>query len=197
MFGFVAERDNAVVVANRIFEMKLYNLFLSEEEMGSRSFCDATEMRSQFVVRGMLQMKLVLEKFCQYYGEICGEREERFLEEDGRRLFLLYLRPIINGTGNYYIEAQTRDERRTDIIVDYLGEQFIIELKIWHGNEYNERGERQLAEYLDYYHKDKGYLLSFNFNKKKETGVREIVLGTKTIVEAVVWKPKVELLQRS
>ena len=38
--------------------------------------------------RGMLQMKLVLEKFCQYYGEIYGEREERFLEEDGRRLFV-------------------------------------------------------------------------------------------------------------
>lgn len=36
MFGFVAERDNAVVVANRLFEMKLYNLFLSEEEMEKR-----------------------------------------------------------------------------------------------------------------------------------------------------------------
>lgn len=31
------------------------------------------------------------------------------------------LKPIINGIGNYYIEAQTRDGRRTDIIVDYLG----------------------------------------------------------------------------
>ncbi len=41
----------------------------------------------------------------------------------------------------------------------YLGEQFIIETKIWHGNEYNERGEKQLAEYLDYYHKERGYLL--------------------------------------
>ncbi len=110
----------------------------------------------------------------------------QFIEKFGRKIFLLYLRPIINGTGNYYIEAQTRDERRTDIIVDYLGEQFIIELKIWHGNEYNERGEKQLAEYLDYYDKNKGYLLSFNFNKKKETGVKHIVLGDKTIVEAVV-----------
>lgn len=57
---------------------------------------------------------------------------------------LLYLKPIINGTGNYYLESQTRDERRTDVIVDYLGEQFIVELKIWHGIEYNERGEKQL-----------------------------------------------------
>lgn len=52
----------------------------------------------------------------------------------------MFLRPIINGTGNYYIEAQTRDARRTDVIVDYLGEQFIIELKKWYGTEYNARG---------------------------------------------------------
>ena len=59
-------------------------------------------------------------------------------------------------------------------------------MKIWRGNEYNERGEHQLTEYLDYFHKDKGYLLSFNFNKKKETGVKTITLGEKIIVEAVV-----------
>ncbi|MCM1123830.1 MAG: hypothetical protein NC416_14700 [Eubacterium sp.] len=72
------------------------------------------------------------------------------------------------------------------MIVDYLGEQFVVELKIWRGNEYHERGEEQLAEYLDYFHKDKGYMLSFNFNKKKEAGVKSIRVGGKLIVEAVV-----------
>ena len=67
-----------------------------------------------------------------------------------------------------------------------MGEQFVIELKIWRGNEYNERGERQLAEYLKYFHQKKGYLLSFNFNKKKEIGIKELRIQGKTIVEAVV-----------
>lgn len=67
-----------------------------------------------------------------------------------------------------------------------MGEQFIVELKIWHGNEYNERGEQQLVDYLDYYHKDKGYMISFNFNQKKEVGVKTIMVGDKTVVEAVV-----------
>lgn len=71
-------------------------------------------------------------------------------------------------------------------MVDYRGEQFVVEMKIWRGNEYNERGERQLAEYLDYYRLKKGYMLSFHFNKKKEIGVKEINVGDKTIVEAVV-----------
>ena len=50
----------------------------------------------------------------------------------------------------------------------------------------NQRGERQLVEYLEYYRKDKGYMLSFKFNKKKEIGVKELSVGGKTIVEAVV-----------
>jgi len=59
-------------------------------------------------------------------------------------------------------------------------------MKIWHGNEYNERGERQLAEYLDYFHLEKGYMLSFNFNQKKQIGVKELRVEGKTIIEAVV-----------
>ena len=99
---------------------------------------------------------------------------------------MLYLRPIINGTGNYYIEAQTRDQKRTDVIVDYLGKQYIVELKIWRGEEYNTEGEKQIAEYLNYYHLEKGYLLSFNFNKNKKSGMKTIQVNGKTVIEAVV-----------
>lgn len=186
MFGYIRNVAGSIQVANRIFEMRLYNLFLSEEELTNALYDKAQGNQFQFVSSGRLDMDLVIEKFVLYFQDIYGEQEEKFLEEQGRKLFLLYLKPIINGTGNYYIEAQTRDARRTDVIVDYLGEQFIIELKIWHGNEYRERGEKQLADYLDYYHKDRGYLVSFNFNRNKKTGIQEILIGTKTIVEAVV-----------
>ena len=74
----------------------------------------------------------------------------------------------------------------TDIIVDYKGKRFIIELKIWHGNEYNLRGQKQLFDYLDYYKEDKGYLLSFNFNKNKKTGVNELKYDGRKIMEVVV-----------
>lgn len=58
---------------------------------------------------------------------------------------------------------------------------------IWHGQEYNKRGENQLLEYLNYYYLQKGYMLSFNFNKNKQIGVKEVGLGDKVLVEAVVW----------
>lgn len=70
--------------------------------------------------------------------------------------------------------------------MDYHGRQYICELKIWRGDEYNRRGEEQLAGYLEAYRQTTGYLLSFNFNKNKKTGLQEIHCQGKTIVEAVV-----------
>jgi len=75
---------------------------------------------------------------------------------------------------------------RTDIILDYLGRQYVCELKIWRGGEYHRRGERQLQEYLDSCHLTTGYMLIFNFNHKKKTGIRKIQAGGKTLIEAVV-----------
>lgn len=187
MFGFVKRRNGTIVLANRIFELLLYNFFLSSPEMQKNSIYDAAlKDRNQFIRDGCLDMRLVLEKFVLHFDQLYGDRNQAFLEEDGRRFFLLYLKPIINGTGNYYIESQTRNMERTDVIVDYCGEQFVVELKIWRGNAYNERGEEQLSAYLDYYHLKKGYMLSFNFNKSKRIGVKEIQIRDKILVEAVV-----------
>lgn len=187
MFGFIKNEHGEAVIANRIFETRLYNFYLSASEMQKLDIYKASlQDRNRFIEDGSLNMRLILEKFALHFNELYGNRTESFLEEEGRKLFLLYLRPIINGTGNYYIEARTRDFQRTDIIVDYNGEQYIIEMKVWHGSEYNKRGEQQLVGYLDAYGKEKGYMVSFNFNKKKEIGVHEIKIGEKTLIEASV-----------
>ena len=187
LFGFVKGQNGILLVANRIFETWLYNRYLSMAEMQKEDIYAASlQDKNQFIVGGHLNIRLILEKFVMHFNDLYGNKSEAFLEEEGRKYFLLYLRPIINGTGNYYIESQTRDLRRTDIIIDYLGEQYIIEMKIWHGNEYHTRGEQQLMAYLDAYHLQKGYMLSFNFNKNKQIGVQELVIGDKVLIEAVV-----------
>ncbi|MCI9491046.1 AAA-like domain-containing protein [Lachnospiraceae bacterium 48-42] len=185
MFGFVRRSGNLVIVANRIFETLLYNFFLIGTQQ-EKIYDEALKDKNQFIQNGHLDMHLVLEKFVLHFNDLYGELGQTFYEEDGRRFFLLYLRPIINGTGHYYVEAQTRNRERTDIIVDYGGEQFIVELKVWRGDAYHTRGEKQISDYLDYYHLKKGYMLSFNFNKKKESGVREVLIGNKLLIEAVV-----------
>lgn len=44
---------------------------------------------------------------------------------------------------------------------------YILELKIWHGEEYHKKGLMQLGEYLDQYNLNKGYLLIFDFRESK------------------------------
>lgn len=187
MFGFIKNKNGSIIIANRIFETVFYNFYLAMAEVQNTeiykaALCD----KSQFVCGGRLNMELILEKFVRHFDDLYGDQSDKFKEEDGRRYFLLYLKPIINGTGNYYIESRTRNMERTDVIVDYAGEQFVIELKIWRGNAYNERGQEQLAEYLEHYHLKKGYMLSFNFNKKKEIGIKRTQIEDKTVVEAIV-----------
>ena len=186
MFGYLKEQNGYITVSNRIFEMGMLNMFITEEALNSDAFQRGQYDKNLFIKDSRLDMELVLKKFVEYFTEIYGENDEKFIENYGRKFFLLYLKPIINGTGNYYLEAQTRDAKRTDVIVDYLGEQFIVEMKIWYGNEYNERGEQQLIDYLEYFHQKMGNMISFNFNKKKETGLKRIKIGDKMIVEAVV-----------
>ncbi|MBR1599111.1 MAG: AAA-like domain-containing protein [Lachnospiraceae bacterium] len=187
LYGFIRVDGNMIKVANRIFEMLLYNYYLSESEMKNSSIYRAgSNDRELFIRNGHLDMDKVLERFVVSFDDLYGDVDESFNEEEGRRRFLLYIRPIINGTGNYYVEARTRNNKRMDVVIDYLGERFVVELKIWRGNAYNERGEEQLSDYLDYFHLQKGYMLSYNFNQSKEVGVKTIAVGDKVLVEACV-----------
>ncbi len=187
MFGFVKVVNSEVLLANRIFETRLYNYFLLRfSEQSSDIYFESSRQKSQFIVDGHLNMRRILEKFVEIFDDLYGEQDETFLEDAGRKYFMLFLKPIINGTGNCYVEPETRNHERMDLVIDYRGEQHICELKIWHGNAYNERGERQLLDYMDHFSLKKGYMLSFNFNKKKQIGVKDIVIGDRLLIEAVV-----------
>ena len=73
-----------------------------------------------------------------------------------------------------------------DVFIDYLGKRYIVELNIWHGQKYNEDGEKQLSDYLDSYKLRTRYLLTFSFNKNKETGIKTVQYEDKKQIEAVV-----------
>ena len=125
---------------------------LTSEEMKSTPISKAGSFdKPEFVKNGILNVELIISRFMDHFHEIYGESTDKFIEEDGRKCFLVYLRPIINGVGNYYIEARTRNNRRMDVVINYLGKRYIVELKRWHGQKYNEDGEKQLSDYLDSY----------------------------------------------
>lgn len=93
---------------------------------------------------------------------------EHLLKREGRLLFSAFIKPIINGVGFDFKEVQISEEKRLDIVVTYNQSKYVIELKIWHSQEYHNKGIKQLTDYIDIQGLDKGYLVVYTFNKKKE-----------------------------
>ena len=187
MYGFIVNQHNTVAVANRIFEMRLYHFFIGESRKNDDLKQSAAANKSIFITDdGWMDVPKIMEHFIREHNRIHGNDTERFLEAEGRERFLTYLAPIINGTGTYSIEEQTRDHKRMDVVIHYLGRRYIIELKIWHGERYNADGEKQISEYLDHFDLHTGYMLSFNFNKKKDPGVERVQVGEKVLFEGIV-----------
>jgi len=116
---------------------------------------------------GKFNMPLVMKKFMEYYYDLYNDSNQNFLENECRLLFLTYIKPLINGRGFYHIEAETRNRRRMDVIIDFDKEQFIVELKIWKGEQKHEKAHEQLIAYLNSKNKSEGYLLTFDFRKRK------------------------------
>jgi hypothetical protein len=163
MFGFLKNSGGKTKVANRIFEIRIYNYFADSSKI-KRPLNGV--LKYDVVKNGRFDMELCLLKFADYYAEIYSENDLKFLERHGRLLFLSYLRPLINGEGFYHIESGFTDLRRMDIVVDYGHEQFIIELKIWRGEKHEEDAQKQLLNYMETKNADTGYLLTFDFRKE-------------------------------
>ena len=136
MYGFIRNEHNTVAVSNRVFEMLLYVHFIGENDANNPLKQSAAAERSVFIDEdGYLNVPRIMEHFIREYQRIHKtaddeELEKRFSEEEGRERFLTYLAPIINGTGTYSIEEQTRDHKRMDLVIHYKGRREIIELKI-------------------------------------------------------------------
>ncbi|GBU25165.1 hypothetical protein R83H12_01805 [Fibrobacteria bacterium R8-3-H12] len=166
MFGFLRQNGKFVNIHNEIFELRLYNYFISLVET-SNMRANSNMLSSEAVENGKFNMPLVMKKFMEHYYDLYNESSQIFLESECRLLFLTYIKPLINGAGFYHIEPETRNRRRMDVIVDFDKEQFIVELKIWKGEQKHEKAHEQLIAYLNFKNKSEGYLLTFDFRKRK------------------------------
>ena len=165
MFGFLAHDTDMLQVHNKIFEIRITNYFISMNTLKWRDQIFQPS-ENEIIKNNIFDMALCLTKFKTHYAEIYTEKDLKFLERDGKLLFLTYLKPLINNTGFYHFESETRDRGKIDMVIDYLKQQFIVELKLWHGESRHEDACEQLANYLQSKNMDCGYLLTFDFRKK-------------------------------
>ena len=184
MFGYFKNEDNMVAISNRIFSQVLYNYFSSLLE--NNDTMKKYNFKSDFICGNGLNVEKILIRFQQFMKKEYSSKNESFLETHGRMLFLSFLTPIINGIGFAFKEVQISEEKRLDVVITYNSNKYIIELKVWHGEEYHEKGLKQLVDYLNINNQNKGYLLVFNFNKNKEYKKEEVIVEGKEIFEVFV-----------
>ncbi|HBY20517.1 MAG TPA: AAA family ATPase [Clostridiales bacterium] len=187
MYGIISEDKNEKVkVHNIIFEKRIYNYMISKRETSIGIESRYAE-RNKFVNNGILHMELVLEKFQELMMQEYRKKDEDFIEKKGRLIFLAFIKPIINGVGDYFIEPEMRDSKKMDIVIKYGIEKHIIELKIWHGEKYEERGVEQLLDYMKIQKEETGYMVVFDFRKEKKEYKNEwIEVEGRRIFEVVV-----------
>ncbi|ABR34945.1 MULTISPECIES: GxxExxY protein [Clostridium] len=166
IYGYLKNIDGTVKMSNRIFEQMLYNYFSSKLE--NKTDMSTYNFKENFIIENGLDFERILLRFQQFIKEQYSSIDSKFIEREGRLLFLAFIKPIINGVGFDFKEVQISEEKRLDIVVSYLSSKYVIELKIWRGAEYHKKGLNQLKDYLDIQGLDKGYLVVYNFNKDKE-----------------------------
>jgi hypothetical protein len=188
MYGFLKDVGNAVRVSNKIFESRIYKYFTSGEPHRGKQIIVSKEDTNEVKKDGKFNMELCLQKFARYYQHIFSERDTEFLEAHGKKIFLMYLEPMLNGGGYYYAESELNDLKRMDLAVQYKSEQFIIELKLWHGEKKHSEAYSQLYEYLAKENADKGFLVTFDFRKEahKERKAEWVEVDGKQIFDVIV-----------
>ncbi|MDM8527649.1 AAA-like domain-containing protein [Anaerolineales bacterium HSG24] len=171
-------------IHNRIFEQRIYDYMLSKFLQAKYSEVNGFGGPEFYTDEG-LNVKLILQRFQTFMKEHYSNRDVKFLEREGRLLFLAYLRPIINGRGFDFKEPVVGDERRMDLVITYQNKRYVIELKRWYGSKKHQEGLDQLSDYLDTYSLKEGGLLIYDFRKKKEYKQEQVTVQDKQIF--AVW----------
>jgi hypothetical protein len=181
--GFVSvDDDSSLRITNRIFETWLHtNLDVDDHGIADIS------SEINFIKDNKIDMELVLDRFSAHYNMLYKDEDKPSLENKAQLIFMTFLKPIINGKGFCHVGSKTKDKRETDLVIDYISQQEIVELKIWHGAQYNNDGVLQLADYLDKFNLDHGYLLVFsNLIRKEVKGRSEVIVKDKRIIIQIV-----------
>ena len=183
MYGIFDNDNGKLAIHNRLYSQLIYDYMSSKIET---SMSIDYNFRDNFILDdGTLDFKKVLLKFQQFMKEQYSTKERDFVEKHGRLIFLAFIKPIINGQGFDFKEVQISEEKRLDIVITYLNQKYIVELKMWYGEEAHQKGLRQLHDYLEKESVNEGFLVIFSKNKKKEWKNDATIIDNKNIF--MVW----------
>lgn len=175
MYGVIKEDDGQCEISNPIYKKVLIQYFTPEEIESDYLFPDGITP-SQFVEGEEINLKSLLihfKEFVERIGLRLFEIVPSSKESAGQYLLMSYLDLFIRTLDGYSIIETPSGRGRIDVLLHYKGKRYVIELKIWRGKEYFEKGKRQLARYLKSEDLRQGCLVLFDPRQKELRGVKE------------------------
>jgi hypothetical protein len=157
----ILKNGRGFTVHNRIYEEVIYDYMMSKTN-AKLLFQNYPLEKNYRLPQNRLNMELVLLKFQAFMRDHYTKKDCDFLEKNGRLVFLAFIKPIINGSGYDFKEAQISEERRLDVVITYFQHKYVAELKIWRGQVAHEDGLSQLNDYLDRQALTDGFLIIFD-----------------------------------
>ena len=156
--GIVTNTASGIVISNKIYSEIIPRVLNS----GAQESMKPVVEPMWFVRNNKLEIKLLLKEFQQFYRENAESWIDRFsYKECGQQLLLMaFLQRIINGGGRIDREMAL-GRGRTDLLIFFAGERFVLELKVKNQNYTQEKSCVQLSRYLDTVGLSSGYLIAF------------------------------------
>ena len=175
IYGILRNENEICKIDNLIYEMLLSDHIAfkmwRENKLTSIS---RYNFQDNFIIQDKkLDFEKIILKFQEFMKNEYSAKDNKFLERNGRLIFLAFLKPIINGKGWDFKEVQISQEKRLDVVVTFLEQKYIVEMKKWYGEKYHQKGIDQLSDYLERQGLEKGYLIIFDFESKKKDWKQE------------------------
>jgi len=129
---------------------------------------------------GTLDMDKLLKAFQEFYRENSEHWIDMFYyKEAGQQLLLMaFLQRVLNGGGKIDREMAV-GRGRTDLLIEFKKEKFVLELKLKHKSNVLAEGLEQLSKYLDTLNLNKGYLIIFEKKPSSKVSWRKRIKWSK------------------
>ena len=138
---------------------------------------------------GHIDMKSLLDNFCDFIaraGFHILQVPDTPQESVGRHLLLAYLDQFVEIIGGFmHLEVQT-GRGRMDIVITHNQRKYIVETKIWRGDNRYQAGKKQLAAYLNTEGVTDGYYIVFDHRENPEQRVETETIEGLTIRSYVI-----------
>jgi hypothetical protein len=178
--GLIKEENGKITPANPVYsEVIIRTLNWNTQRIITSNTPDLT--MPHYIKNGQIDMNFLMTDFQQFWrenSEIWGEMI-RYTEAAPHLVLMAFLQRVING-GGLILREMAIDTGRTDLGIVYDGKKYPIEIKLWKGEQYYQRGLSQTAKYIDGLGCQEGVLAVVN-RSKELSWAEKIYQKTETI----------------